>query len=293
MLDEKCCKVKFNPIKKFIKYMKYKITFARNNPDYFYADGVTVFTGRQGAGKTLFAVIYTDNLMKKYPKCKLVTNLNLKDYPIVTLNEFIENNKDMYKELIKEYGEKTALIKIEGLYKKENRVFPFFNDDDFKKYSNGKKGVIFLVDEIQLYLNSLQSKNINMDVITQISQQRKQRKHIICTSQVFGRMAKPLREQFSSIIVCKNYLGFIQCNKLVDRDDIDETQSTSGTEIKGKVKKKFWFIHSPEYYEKYDTYAIIEKNKFVSGEDKIDIYSNEEIIKEIETNERKSKRNNK
>ena len=68
------------------------------------------------------------------------------------------------------------------------------------KYKNGEKGVIYFIDEIQLYFNSLQSKNINMDVMTQISQQRKQRIHIIATSQVFGRMAKPLREQFSSVI---------------------------------------------------------------------------------------------
>ncbi len=73
----------------------------------------------------------------------------------------------------------------------KNRVFEFCDNDDFKRYSNGEFGVIFLVDEIQLYMNSLESKNINIEVITQISQQRKQRKHIIATSQVFGRMAKP------------------------------------------------------------------------------------------------------
>ena len=48
-------------------------------------------------------------------------------------------------------------------------------------------------------------KNINPEVMTQISQQRKQRKHIVCTSQVFGRMAKPLREQFSAVVKCQKY----------------------------------------------------------------------------------------
>ena len=51
----------------------------------------------------------------------------------------------------------------------ENRVFEFCDNDDFKRYSNGEFGVIFLVDEIQLYMNSLESKNINIEVITQIS----------------------------------------------------------------------------------------------------------------------------
>lgn len=81
--------------------------------------------------------------------------------------------------------------------------FSIFNGDDLAKYSNGEFGVIYLIDEIQLYFNSLKSKNINPEVMVQISQQRKQRKHIVATSQVFGRMAKPLREQFSSVLVCK------------------------------------------------------------------------------------------
>lgn len=293
MLDEKCCKEKFNPLKKFFNYLKYKFKFAKENPDYFYADGLTVFVGAQGSGKTLSAVNYVYNLMNKYPKCKLVTNLNLKDFPITTLNEFIKNNENTYKKLIEELGKDKANKIIEEIYKKENRIFEFCNNEDLEKYNNDDKGVIFLIDEIQLYMNSLQSKNINMDVMGQISQQRKQRKHIIATSQVFGRMAKPLREQFNCIMTCKNYLGFIQCNKLIDRDSIEDTENATGTQLKGKVKRKFWFIHSPIYYRRYDTYRVIEKGSFVDGEQQQQIYANEEIIKEVETNERKSKRNSK
>lgn len=293
MIDESCCKEKFNPIKKFYKYIKYKFKFAKENPNYFYADGLVVFTGAQGEGKTLSAVNYVYNLLEKYPNSKLVTNLELKDYPIKTFNNFLIENENIYSKLIEEIGIEKANEILEELYKKKNRVFQFVDNDDFKKYNNDDKGVIFLVDEIQLYMNSLQSKNINLDVITQISQQRKQRKHIVCTSQVFGRMAKPLREQFSCIIVCKNYLGFIQCNKLIDRDSIEEEQSTTRTELRGKVKRKFWFIHSPEYYKKYDTYKVIEKGKFVAGEEqKQEIYNKEEN-KEVIVNECKSKRNSK
>lgn len=293
MIDESCCKEKFNPIKKFYKYIKYKFKFAKENPNYFYADGLVVFTGAQGEGKTLSAVNYVYNLLEKYPNSKLVTNLELKDYPIKTFNNFLIENENIYSKLIEEIGIEKANEILEELYKKKNRVFQFADNDDFKKYNNDDKGVIFLIDEIQLYMNSLQSKNINLDVITQISQQRKQRKHIVCTSQVFGRMAKPLREQFSCIIVCKNYLGFIQCNKLIDRDSIEEEQSTTRTELRGKVKRKFWFIHSPEYYKKYDTYKVIEKGKFVAGEEqKQEIYNKEEN-KEVIVNECKSKRNSK
>lgn len=225
-------------LKNVIDYLKYKFKFASEHPDYFDADGLLVFVGSQGTGKTLSAVNYVYNLMEMYPNCILVTNLLLTGY--------------------------------EFDYK---RVFPFKDNDDLMKYSNGEQGVIFLIDEIQLYLNSLESKNVNMEVMTQIAQQRKQRKHIVTTSQVFGRMAKPLREQFSNVIVCKNFLGCVQINKLVDRDSLESDNSTS-TDITGKVKKTFFWFHSPKMYGRYDTYYVIERGKFVSGEDKKgDIYA--------------------
>lgn len=231
MLDRQCMKEDFNPLKKTIAYAKYKINFARLHPDYFYADGLTLFVGAQGTGKTLSAVNYVYRLMAKYPKAILVTNLALTEYP------------------------------FDGV-----RVFPFNNQDDLKKYSNGEQGVIYLIDEIQLYFNSLESKNINPDVMVQISQQRKQRKHIVCTSQVFGRMAKPLREQFSTVIVCKNYLKYIQCNSVVDRDSIDENGDDA--HVQGKVLFKSWYVHTPKYYKRYDTYYTISRTKFISEEKK-------------------------
>lgn len=288
MISEKCCKEKFEPLKKFYNYLKYKFKFARENPDYFYPDGLVVFCGAQGTGKTLSAVNYVYNLLEKYPKAKLVTNLELRDYPIKTLNNFLVEHENIYSKLIEDIGIEKANEVIEELYKKENRVFEFCDNEDIEKYSNDDKGVIYLIDEIQLYMNSLQSKNINMDTMTQISQQRKQRKHIVCTSQILGRMAKPLREQFSCVMVCKNYLGFLQCNKLVDRDDLEDNETATGTELKGKVKRKFWFVHSPNYYKRYDTYRIIEKGKFVNGEEQQDIYNKQER-KEIDISELKSK----
>lgn len=238
MISYDACRVSLNPFRIF-KWLKYKFNFSKNHPNYFYPDGLVVFTGAQGTGKTLSAVNYVENLLSMYPEALFITNLELKNYPF-----------------------------------DDNRVFFFENADDLSRYNNGEKGVIFLIDEIQLYFNSLQSKNINPDVMVQISQQRKQRKHIIATSQVFGRMAKPLREQFSSVIVCKNILGFIQFNRLIDRDSIEEYDN--GTNLKGNVKKKFLWFHSPDDYGKYDTYYVIQKNNFVAEEEKkVGIYGTE------------------
>lgn len=263
---KECGKGSLNPINIY-RYIKFMYNFRREHPNYFDADGLLMFVGAQGTGKTLSAVNYVYSLLEMYPMSKICTNLLLTDYPVVTFEEY-QDNKKWLVDLLKMYkfDDKYIAKFLWDWYIKENRVYPFNDNDDFIRYGNGEYGVIFLVDEIQLYLNSLESRNINMDVVTQISQQRKQRKHIVCTSQVFGRMAKPLREQFSNVVACKKYMGCIQKNQLIDRDSI-ESDNSADTQITGKVKKSFWWIHNPyEMYRRYDTYYVIEKGKFVSGE---------------------------
>ncbi len=273
MISYDACRESLSP-KNIIDLVKYKLKFIREHPNYFNPDGLIVFTGAQGTGKTLSAVNYVEKLMLKYPRVKLVTNLLLKDYPIVKFEDFCRENNLFISDDLSEEEKKILTKRFFDIYKKQNKIFPFNNGDDLALYDNGEEGVIFLIDEIQLYFNSLQSKNINPDVMVQISQQRKQRKHIVATSQVFGRMAKPLREQFSSVLVCKKILGFLQFNKLVDRDSIEDNDN--GTTLKGKVKKRFFWTHSPKYYGRYDTYYVIKQNKFVAEEEKkVGIYGTE------------------
>ena len=139
--------------------LKYKRHFRLENPTYFDADGLIVFTGSQGSGKTLTAVKYVCDLMKNYANCKLVTNIMIKDYPIVSIEEFIREfyglNTAVDFQKLSDY----AQFRIIEDYLHLNRVFPFNNGDDLMRYSNLTEGVVFLIDEIQLYFNSLESKN--------------------------------------------------------------------------------------------------------------------------------------
>ena len=271
-MDIQAGKVPLHPIKQLKSYLKYKIDFAKQNPTYFWADGLCIFVGPQGSGKTLSAVNYVYALMERYPKCKLVTNLMLRDYPIVTYDEWLKGfNLAVSKRYISAQMEYFEHAYLYDLYRRTNRVFPFDNADDLTRYENDVEGVIYLIDEIHLYFNSLESKNINPEAMVQFAQQRKQRKHIVCTSQVYGRMAKPLREQFSDVIVCKNIMGCVQYNLLIDRDSTDESKDDS--HLSGKVRKKYVFIHTPQMYKRYDTYYTISRTKFVSEEKKKgDIY---------------------
>ena len=83
-----------------VKQVKYQRNFYRIHPGYFRPDGLVIFCGPQGSGKTLSAVNYVYKLMKLYTNCKLVTILELKDYPTVTFDEFsVAYRKDHHIDL--------------------------------------------------------------------------------------------------------------------------------------------------------------------------------------------------
>lgn len=208
-------------LKNVLGCIKFNMDFRREHPDYFDPEGILIFCGSQGSGKTLSAVQYVKRVCEEYPMAKLVTNVDIDG-----LNPL------------------TEVIEYDGL-------------ETLKNIENGYEGVIYFIDEIHLELNSLESKNIDMDTIVELSQQRKQRKHIVGTSQVYMRMAKPLREQVKDIVLCNNYFKFFQWNKLIDGFT---SREENGKLVADIVKKYFW-IHSPKLYGSYDTYAKMRRYK--------------------------------
>ena len=88
----------------------------------------------------------------------------------------------------------------------------------------------------------------------EIAQQRKQRKHIVGTSQVFQRIAKPFREQFKYVVQCRKVMGVLQCNTVIDGQSA--VVNDDGTIQAASVKTYHW-IHKPALYQLYDTYAKV------------------------------------
>lgn len=265
-------------IKSLIDTIKYFIWDRKNHSTYMRTFGSCVFCGSQGEGKTLSAVQYVCKLRELYPRAILVTNVAIKDYPFNT--ELVFNNGEPYmRRLDNGLCVNTDTILLDSLFSDYEPITIEYNGLDMLKYvCNAEYGVIFLIDEIHLELNSLESKNIDIEVMTEISQQRKQRKHIVGTSQIFMRMAKPLREQIHDIIICRKYLNVLQFNKWI----IGETAVEKNGKLEAEVKGRFLWFHSPKMYQMYDTFAKMKRyNEEWQGRKRIDIYE-KGVVQDVE-----------
>lgn len=278
------------------KIINYKRKFALSHPTYFEPSGLLVFCAEQGAGKTLSAVQYTIKTNKLYNNCILCTNVAIKEFPVncyyrikvidsssYVVQYFLISNNELVREVLVSLsgGETSTLIKK---YKDLKIVVSYDGIDCIKNLSNGLEGVFYLIDEIHLEFNSLESKNIPIEVMVEVSQQRKQRKHIVGTSQVYMRLAKPLREQIDTVVICKNYLSCIQYNKVIN----GKTAVEENGKLHADIIRKFIWFHRPSLYDSYDTFAKMKRyrNEWngVSRTNNIDIYNNGGVFNGLQSN---------
>lgn len=208
-----------NPVD-IVKTIDYKIRFASNNPDYFYPSGIWVFCGPQGSGKTLSMVQTLKSMLEEYPNALVCSN-----------------------------------IEIKGL---DREIIPFTDYSQIETLTNGVKGIIFVIDEIHVLWNSLESKEIPISEMACFCQMRKDRRVILGTSQKYNRMAKPIREQLQYVILCKSILDLVQYNTILDPQDENSSEDNSGHLNAEVIGTHIWF-HKPDLYDAYDTLFKIKK----------------------------------
>lgn len=118
--------------------------------------------------------------------------------------------------------------------------------------TNGIYGEIDCIDEIQNWFSSNQSKNFPPDMLTIITQQRKVRRCILATSQVFTRVAKPIRENTYLMYYPFTIAGCITFVR-VYKPVLDE----QGNLKERKLKKFFFFVHDEDLRSMFDSYKTI------------------------------------
>ncbi|MBR6695379.1 MAG: hypothetical protein IKL70_03085 [Oscillospiraceae bacterium] len=120
--------------------------------------------------------------------------------------------------------------------------------------NNGKKGQIEFLDEIQNWFSSNESKNFPVEMLQEITQQRKQRKIIVGTVQAFQRTAKPIREQ-TTLLYYPFTVGGCLTFVRVYKPKLD----SEGAVEKLSLRKLYWFVHTDELRNSYDTYHKVER----------------------------------
>ena len=138
------------------------------DPEFFRHQGLIIFEGRQGSGKTCSMVKYIMDMQKEYPLAKCTTNL-----------AYI--NEDM----------------------------PLKDWRMLMNYKNGIRGVIVGMDELQNWFSSNDSKNFPPEMLSVITQNRKNRRIILGTSQNFYLLAKAIRSQATEVRRCTTLLRLL------------------------------------------------------------------------------------
>ena len=184
-------------------------------PDFFRPQGVVIFTGRQGNGKSISMMEYALRLHDIYPECKILSN---------TAFTYQDQALKHWKQLI-----------------------------DFK---NDHRGVVVIMDELQNWFSSNQSRNFPPEMLSVITQNRKNRRIILGTSQNFYLLAKAIRSQCTEVRQCFTFAGVltvvIRREPVVDNDgDVKEM----------KYRGMYFFTHSPRLRDSYDTWAVVDAMK--------------------------------
>ena len=196
----------------------YSLRYLMRNVNYFRPDGIWVFCGPQGSGKTISAVQTAQQIAKSYPHARFISNIDFELEEGVLPERF-----ERYEQLTEE--------------------------------DNGIYGLVFVLDEIHVLWNSLESRKIPISEMAALCQMRKSRRLILGTSQVYGRIAKPIREQLKYVIDCHNICHVLQHNIVLDPSESIERDGHIG----GNVIKEQWWFHTPRLYRSYETLDKVQR----------------------------------
>lgn len=183
------------------------------DPNVFKPQGIVIFEGKQGSGKTMSMMHYVTKLKMEYPESKCLSNTeyDLKDLDLKHWKQLVD-------------------------------------------YKNGIYGVIVIMDELQNWFSCKDSKNFPPEMLSVVTQNRKNRRIICGTAQNFYMLSKDIRTQCSEVRKAHTLFG---CFCIVSRH---EPVFTSDGEVERyKFRGLYTYVQTKELRESYDTYSVIER----------------------------------
>lgn len=183
--------------------------------------GIWLFTGPQGSGKTLLAMHNIKKILELYPDCLLCSNISIFGVPCI----------------------------------------PFRSVDQFSSLFNGRNGIIFFIDEIHSIWSSTDSKDMNGSLLAIWSQNRKNRRLIIGTSQRFSRVAKPIREQTSLNIESLKPVLWFRRYQVFDGSLYDD----NGRYMGEKSPRMHFYVPNVKCMRMYNTLEVVKKEGVNNG----------------------------
>lgn len=188
--------------------------------------GIWIFSGSQGSGKTLLLMECVKKMHHEFPDAIIVSNISIFGVPCI----------------------------------------PYTGLNCFSDLDNGSKGLIFVIDEIQTLYSSLESAKMPVTDLTIWSQNRKNRRVILGTSQRFTRVIKGIREQCTYNYECRRFIGgFINRYRIIDGSDYDD----NGKYIGEKNIHYSFYVPHVSVMRMYDTHQCVYPNSLKKGDNLI------------------------
>ncbi len=182
--------------------------------------GMWIFSGQQGSGKTLLMMHLVKQIIQQYPKALIVSNISIYGVPSI----------------------------------------PYKGIEDFENYKNGVDGVIFVIDEIHILFNALESAKMPLSTMQVWAQNRKNRRLILGTSQRFNRVAKGVREQTTWNYEChRPFLSLIYSYRVLDGANYDDNGRYIIEDKDDKPRRSF-YVPSVSVMRMYNTLEVVRRD---------------------------------
>ena len=162
-----------------------------------------------------------------------------------------------YLELMKEKYPKCIIVTNFAYYRSDHIMTDW---RDMLTLRNGTDGIIFAIDEIHSEYSAKSWNDVPESLLSEVSQQRKQRVQIVATAPVFTRVATPLREQAATVVSCSTWAGRLTRNR-----EYDALQYAMIVENPVAVKRKVKPLHKTSFVQSdalracYDTFEKIRR----------------------------------